>query len=165
MKDLIKLANECMTELDAIGIQYGKINNWSVNTRAKSRWGYCKCVPGGFEIQISNRLLADNVPDIHTKNTIMHELLHTVPGGLSHTGKWKILANKVNAKYGYNIKRTTSEEEKGLESREVKERPVKHQYRCKGCGQTIERTRESKFTKYYDKYTCGACHGRFEKIF
>ena len=70
-----------------------------------------------------------------------------------------------NSKYGYNIKRTTSAKEKGLESREVKERPVKHKYRCKKCGQILEYTKESKFTKNYDKYRCGVCHGEFEKIF
>lgn len=165
MKDLIKLANECMAELDAIGIKYGKVFNWTVNKRAKSRWGYCKCVPGGFDIEVSDKLLADDVPDIHAKTTIHHELLHTVPGGLSHTGTWKVLANRVNAKYGYDIKRTTSAEEKGFESRVVEARPVKHKYKCKSCGQILEYTRECKFTKNHENYRCGICSGDFEQIF
>ena len=165
MKDLMRLANECMAELDAIGIKYGKVFNWSVNKRAKSRWGYCKCVPGGFNIEISDRLLADDMPDIHAKNTIHHELLHTVPGGLSHTGTWKVLANRVNSKYGYNIKRTTSAEEKGLEPIVAVSRPVKHEFCCKKCKQKLEYTRESKFTRNYKKYRCGVCGGEFEKIF
>ena len=36
MKDLKKLANQCMAELDAIGIQYGNVISWEVNTRAKN---------------------------------------------------------------------------------------------------------------------------------
>ena len=39
MKDLKKLANQCMAELDAIGVQYGNVISWEVNTRAKNRWG------------------------------------------------------------------------------------------------------------------------------
>ena len=37
MKDLMKLAKECMSELDAIGVKYGNVVEWKVNTRAKSR--------------------------------------------------------------------------------------------------------------------------------
>ena len=39
MKDLKKLANECMAELDEIGIQYGNVISWEVNTRAKKPLG------------------------------------------------------------------------------------------------------------------------------
>ena len=42
MKDLKKLANQCMAELDAIGVQYGNVVLWEVNTRAKNRWGQCR---------------------------------------------------------------------------------------------------------------------------
>ena len=47
MKDLKKLANECMAELDAIGVQYGNVISWEVNTRAKNRWGQCRYIGGG----------------------------------------------------------------------------------------------------------------------
>lgn len=30
MKDLKKLANQCMAELDAIGVKYGKVVAWEV---------------------------------------------------------------------------------------------------------------------------------------
>ena len=38
-------------------------------------------------------------------NTLIHELLHTVPGGLCHTGEWRKWAKYVSEKTGYNIKR------------------------------------------------------------
>ena len=53
MKDLKKLANECMAELDAIGIQYGNVISWEVNTRAKNRWGQCRYIGGGVILSIS----------------------------------------------------------------------------------------------------------------
>lgn len=51
MKDLKKLANQCMAELDAIGVQYGNVISWEVNTRAKNRWGQCRYIGGEAAIQ------------------------------------------------------------------------------------------------------------------
>lgn len=117
MKDLWKLVRECKEELDALGIEYRTVRNWTVNTRSQRRWGQCKVVSSDvFDINISVRLLADQVSDTAAKDTIIHELLHTVEGCLKHTGKWKALAEKVNRAYPqYHIKRATTEEEKGFE--------------------------------------------------
>ena len=76
MKDLLKLAAECMAQLNALGIDCGKVT-FTVNTRAKKRWGQCRVVgAGSYEISISERLLHDDVDDMAAKNTIMHELAH-----------------------------------------------------------------------------------------
>ena len=165
MKDLMKLANECMKELDAIGIKYGNIVEWEINTRAKKRWGQC-CHKGGnnYSINISIRLLDDKVDDIATKTTILHELLHSVKECVGHGTEWKRYAYKVNKAYGYNIKRTTSYEEKGIE-RVVTPKMVKHRFICQGCGMVLERMKESSFTKNYKDYTCGRCHSHFTKEF
>lgn len=81
MKDLKLLVYECIAELNSIGIDCGKIRNIEMNARAKSRWGQCNTVKSGvFDIEISSRLLDDSVEDVITKNTIIHELLHTVRG-------------------------------------------------------------------------------------
>lgn len=166
MKDLIKLANECMAELDAIGIQYAKNIKWEINTRAKKRWGLCSKKPdGSYVISISNSLLDDYVPDTSTKNTINHELLHSVKGVKGHGPEWKRLADKVNRAYGYNIKRCSGDEEKGVVLPEPAPKVIKHKFRCKKCSQILEYTRESKFTKDYKSYRCGICHGTFEKLF
>ena len=109
MKDLKKLANECMAELDAIGVQYGNVISWQINTRVKNRWGQCRYIGGGrYSINITNRLLDDNLPDEAAKETIIHELLHSVDGCMNHGPNWKRVADKVNRAYHYNIKRTTS---------------------------------------------------------
>ena len=96
MKDLKTLAAECEAELRSLNIQPGEINSWIVNTRAKNRWGQCKrYLPGLFDISISARLLQDSVSDQAAKNTIMHELLHTVKGCYGHRGKWKVLCRSI----------------------------------------------------------------------
>lgn len=56
-----------------------------------------------------NRMMAECIVLLNTerslRNTLIHELLHTVPGGLCHTGEWKKWARYVSAKTGYNIHR------------------------------------------------------------
>lgn len=166
MKDLNKLANRCMEELDAIGIQYAKSIRWQVNTRAKKRWGLCERHPNGvYTISISFRLLADDVADDGAINTIIHELLHTVEGCMNHGVNWKREAEKVNRAYGYNIKRCSNADEKGVEPIENTPQVIKHQFKCKDCGKVYNRMKESKFTKNWKNYRCGCCNGEFIKIF
>ena len=165
MKDLEKLINICQSALDSLGIKYSKNVIWSVNTRAKSRWGLCKKTGlNKFEISIAVCLLNDNVDDQMAKNTIVHELLHTVSGCMGHKGKWKLLADYVNQKLPqYSIKRVTNFEEKGMESPK-KEVTYRYILRCKNCGVEIGRQRMSKGIKNYKNYRCSKCRGELERI-
>lgn len=165
MKNLKKLFDECIKEMDAIGIEYGKISQVAVNTRAKRRWGICLKQPDGtFKIEISDRLLSDDVSDDACKNTIVHEILHTCKGCLNHGNAWKIKAAKVNSKYKqYNIKRTTSNDEKGIDEKVV-EKDYPYQFKCTGCCKIVKRMKQSKFVLCYDRYRCGICGGKFEKL-
>lgn len=170
MRDLNLVAKECLKEMDAISIPYGEIKEFVVNTRAKKRWGQCKKVSGGYSINISFVLLDERNSLEGLKNTIIHEILHTCKGCLNHGQLWKKYAAKVNRHYGYNIKRCSSSDEKGLEvdtriECQKKSEEIKHQFQCCNYGQIVSYKRESKFTKNYDKYVCGICRGEFIKIF
>lgn len=165
MKDLMSLVSICKTDLDRLGIEYGIVSNWTVNTRAKCRLGQCRKIDGNlFDISISSVLLADEVDDRATLNTIMHELLHTVPGCFNHNGKWKVYAEFVNKRLPkYNIKRIADSNETGI----VVERkaPVyRYILRCTKCGQEIKRQKETKVVINYKRYRCGKCGGRLERI-
>ena len=164
MVDINEVFHNCCKKLDAIGIQYGKITKVTINTRAKKRWGQCKQIGMCYEISISSMLIQDGVALMQLENTVIHEILHTCKGCMNHGETWKRLASKVNNAYGYNIKRTTSAQEKGVKIEYVA-RTIKHKFVCTGCGQVITRQRESDFTKRYDRYRCGGCKGKFEKIF
>lgn len=164
MRDLQTIAKECMNELDNLGIVYGNIVTFEVNTRAKKRWGQCKKVHNGYIINISIRLLDENVPIKSLKETILHEMLHTCENCFDHKETWKAYAYIVNKAYGYNIKRCTSASEKGIkEKTEIKH--IKHKFICEKCGQVINRERESNFTRNYTRYACGICRGKFKKVF
>lgn len=164
MKDLNKLVNESINELESIGIKCDFNNiQFKINEKFVRKWGLCHRNPNGsYLISISSRLFDETCPDISTKSTIIHEILHTITWGCGHRGEWKRLANVVNAAgYGYNIKRTSSEEEKGVSGQEI---VYKYACRCKKCGKIIKRNRMSEFIRNPQMYHHNKCNGIFERI-
>lgn len=164
MKDLMKLVGESQRDLASLNIHTGNVRNWSVNTRAKARWGYCvKVSKGLFDIQIAAALLQDDVDDQAVKDTIVHELLHTIPGCFKHTGKWKQYANTINRLLPqYKIKRGSSYEEKGLEDLRPKPQ-CRYILKCLRCGSEIGRQRMSAAVERPEHYRC-KCGGRLTRI-
>lgn len=161
MKNLLKLAAVCEAELRSIGIQPAAKIRWTVNTRATRRWGSCKKAgPGAYEISISSRLLQEDVDTQAAKDTIMHELLHTVKGTKGHTGLWLQLATQVNQRLPqYSIKRTASYEEKGVEPD-----AARYIIRCTCCGKEFSRQRMSNLVRAPQNYRCGACGHPLERV-
>lgn len=164
MKDLLRLAGECQMELQSIGIRCGQVRNWSVNTRAKARWGLCtKISKAVFDIQISAALLQDDVEEQAAKDTIAHELLHTVPGCFNHTGQWKQYAAFVNARLPqYSIKARSSFEDKGV----ADDRPTpvyRYGLKCLRCGAEILRQKKSAAVEHPERYRC-KCGGRLIRL-
>lgn len=165
MKDLTKLVQETIADLNGIGIRCGHVRSWSVNTRAKARWGLCKKVAKNtFEIEIAEALLQDSVSDQAVKDTIAHELLHTVPGCLKHTGKWKNFATAVNARLaGYNIKRAESHEDKGMEAPPT-ETHYRYLLKCSGCGMEVPRQKKSAVVMHPERFRCARCGGILTRL-
>lgn len=145
MKDLNAYANICLNELHRLGIYPNHISAFSINTRAKHRWGQCKRVNGIYSISISASLLEDDAPEKALKDTLFHELLHAVDGCFNHGEKWQKLAEKVNKAYGYDIKRCTSQEEKGVQL--CADSDYHYIITCKKCNTTWRYMRNSKVVK------------------
>ena len=61
-----------------------------------------------YYIEISGHTLRNTEKSL--RNTLIHELIHTVPNGMCHTGEWKKWAKYVSAKTGYTIKRLDGDE-------------------------------------------------------
>lgn len=162
MRNLNVIAKECMKMLDDIGVKYGNVTEFTINTRAHRRWGQCKRVANGYSINISATLLDESNDVNGLKNTILHELLHTCDGCMNHGTKWKTLASKVNNAYGYNIKRCSDANEKGVENdtRVV----YKYEIQCQECGHSYKREKMSKAIQHPEKYRCGQCHGKLKRI-
>ncbi len=164
MKNLQNLAAACEADLRSIGIRPGRVSAWRVNTRAKSRWGQCReLAPGCFEISIAARLLQDDVSDQAAKDTILHELLHTVRGCHGHTGRWAELAAQVNRLLPqYTIKRTATAEEKGIEAA-PRVCESRYMLRCVRCGREFRRERQSRIIQHPERYRC-TCGGTLKRV-
>lgn len=164
MKNLNKLYHDCLWDIHSLGINTGKINSIAINTRAKKRWGLTKMNPdGSFDININASLLRDDLDDMAAKNTIAHEILHTVKGCFDHKALWQSYADKVNRAYGYNIKRCTAASEKGLEPvGHVRNENYKYMLTCVDCGGKSYFKRASKAVQHPEWYRCGRCNGKLK---
>ena len=161
----MRLADICNLHLENLCIKCGNVRSFTVNTRAKRRLGQCKKSSCGlFDINISEALLDDKVDDQIALNTIMHEILHTIPGCFNHGKKWKAYANYINQKLPqYNITRVAVNDSVGVHTEH--EKPLfNYVLRCSECGQEIKRQRKSKVITNYKKYRCGKCGGRLIRI-
>lgn len=164
MRDLKTYIKKAINMLESAGVHCGNIIDCEVNTRAK-RWGQCRKVPDGYVISINASLLDERNAEDGLMNTILHELIHSVKGCFNHGKNWKAVAEKINRKYGYNIKRISSAEEKGVSSETIPKRNVKYKFVCSGCGAEVVRERASKFTNNCQNYHCAKCGGSFEQVY
>lgn len=164
MKNLNKLYHDCLWDIHSLGINTGKINSVTINTRAKKRWGLTKMNPdGSFDININASLLRDDLDDMAAKNTIAHEILHTVKGCFDHKALWQSYADKINRAYGYNIKRCTAASEKGLEPvGHIRNESYKYVLTCVNCGGKSYFKRASKAVQHPEWYRCGRCNGKLK---
>lgn len=153
-----KLLEEAIEQVTSTGIEPGKINPVvGINTRAKSRFGKCSKVPYreyDYEIEINALLLeADKKKAM---NTIVHEVLHTCKDCMNHGPRWKRYADIMNHKFDYDISRTNSYEQLGIERPKPRYTIV-----CQDCGNTFIRYKKSKLINQIQNYRCG-CGGRLE---
>ncbi len=95
------LINECINELNALHIDISDSILFKTNT-GFSRFGFCKKTPKG----VTKYVIAINkwfIEDIAIKETIMHELVHTVDGCYNHGKKFHDLAYLISETYNSNI--------------------------------------------------------------
>ena len=162
MKDYMEMYHKALEILDDLNIEYGNIVEVKLNYRAKNRFGQCRKnnVNNTYSLNFNHLLFNDKTKYDVVMGTIIHEILHTCKDCMTHKGEWKRLANIVNANTKYNINRTNSYANFGLE-RPKKEKKHNYVFVCEDCGQVIVRERASKFTKNHHAYRCGKCGGNF----
>ena len=130
-----------------------------INPRTKKRYGCCRNVNGVFHIKISSFVLECRPEKI--RGVLAHEVLHTCRGCYDHREKWKKYAAMMNEKYGYNIRRTTTNEEMGIAAEgggEEKEERIRYVIKCRKCGREYPRQRFTCVMKKINAYRCG-CGG------
>lgn len=154
MRNLQEYANLCKELLDDLGIECGPILGYDVITRSKRKFGTCVSEHLGYVIKINVELLDEHNSEDGLIETILHEQLHTCDGCFNHGPCWKALADKVNKAYGYNIKTSSTFEEKGI----CAPRVAKYNLVCQGCGHVYNHYRACNATKHPQYYRCALCN-------
>lgn len=167
MKNLENYIPEVTTILQDCGIPYGNVVSVEPNSRFRARWGDCTYnrITGEFRIRISTYLLEDDIPDRALLDTLLHEYLHTCPECQNHGAVWKRYAAKINARYGYAIKRINSEKEKEVPEGRIQHRHMerKYQLQCCGCGKIIRYARRTGTYMSPGRYRCATCGGKLQR--
>lgn len=133
-----------------------------INPRPRKRYGCCRRKGDKFTIEISSFILA--CQDKKIKGVIAHEVLHTCPGCYEHGSRWKEYAGRMNDKYGYNIKRTSSFEEMGLKEEAAnQEDKIKYIIKCRKCGREYPRQRYTSVMRKINMYRC-KCGGKLSVL-
>lgn len=133
----------------------------AVNTRAHSFYGITRRIkgqPGCFKIEINKDLLDDRNPNAPLVETIIHELLHTVPGCFNHGEKWQGIVDIINQHTGLHISRTSTIEDKGLVVFNPPNRAPLYLVTCPTCGCSIEYRRAAKVVLHPENFVCGHCY-------
>ena len=102
MKELgVPISNSICPEVILVGTH-------SYYGRCSSKDSLKRYTEFDYYIEISGHTLQNTEKSL--RNTLIHELIHTVPDGMCHTGEWKKWAKYVSEKTGYNIQRLSGDE-------------------------------------------------------
>ena len=183
MKDkLIKLYEECITELNSIGLDVSEDNVGKIaiqlSKRNNKRYGCCKQEEPDEKFKVvkkigRHRLVRYEKFNKHTievskwvldlndeiiKNTIMHEIIHCFPFCNNHGKQFKMYAKYINERLGYNISRLGNKMDDYSKSNLVyEEKSWKYVIKCSNCGKLLYRNRLAK--DFFRRYRC-LCGGR-----
>lgn len=160
------ILQEVITEAKNINIPLGNIYPVvKISTRTTKRLGQCSKKGNNYFIQVSSFAITEDKKAV--RETLAHEILHTCYNCMNHGELWKMYANKMNKKYGYNITRTKTIETAASMGviKPIQNHNVTYTIKCQGsCGQVIHRHRKSKLTQYPYLYKCGKCGGKLVLI-
>lgn len=176
MRDLQYYAKECINDMKALGIAVPYIKEFKVNTRAKSRYGQCQKIDGTYSIDINVDLLDEECPLGALKETLYHEIIHTLPKCFNHGYEFKRYAGIVNKAYGVNVTRCSTQEEKyGVTyAKKVEAKSIankisrRYQLYCPNCETIVAERIGQRAPKWYahaNRYSCKHCRcSSLEKI-
>lgn len=154
---------ECLGECEECGIEYGNIDILKLNTRLRSSWGRCslKRATGKYVIELSHKAVV--MGEQFLKETLLHEICHTVEGCFNHGRLWKNAVETLNYVYGYNIQHRSNGSELA-DPYLLNKDEVLYTLKCKKCGEiaSIVQKKTTNFNHY--RYSCSKCGGNYELV-
>lgn len=132
---------------------------WNIKVgHSRSSWGTIYLSERGFRLTISNcfnEIKDENKAYNKFMSTLIHELIHTIPGCWDHKYKFQVVADLVNAKYPhFNICRATSMRDFGINKQR---RDYSWVVYCSDCNQTYKYRRQPKYSDCIKLCRCGRC--------
>lgn len=156
-----ELIEKCEAIIKDCGFELPKIT-YKLNGRFTSTLGQCTRVSdNNYKVELALYVLRGYNADGDHKSiqsTILHEMCHTLKGGMSHGELWKRYVGKINVKYGYNIERTSRPSASCNEARGV----ALVELGCSRCSLTWSVTTNRKIAKNPQLYIC-KCGGTIFK--
>lgn len=142
-----------LKKLDSLSIPYEKDITFKVTELNGVTLAQCRKSGGFYSVHLGTRIF--NFSQMDTEEIIIHEILHTCPDSMCHTGKWKQHVTLVNESLGYNIART-----KDINHyRDILPQTHKYKIYCDSddCSFVTFRERVSAVTKNPSNYMCPHC--------
>lgn len=164
-EDINKLLEQVIQEARALKIPVPDhiIGEVYINGRPKKRFGCCRKKDGRFLIEISEFILSWE--EDRVRGILAHEVLHTCEGCSNHGPLWKEYAERMNRRYGYQIKRVSSFEDMGIgedlrpDCGKKQEDRIRYIIKCTKCGKEYPRQRFTCVMKKINAYRC-QCGGK-----
>lgn len=109
--ELYKAYEEAKKNIKSLGYEIGPIVEFRMSSRYRRAWAKCyrNNHEDTFRIGISDRLLNANPESV--KDTIYHEVIHTIPYCFNHGPCFKSVVKKCNDKFGRHISVQTTAQE------------------------------------------------------
>ena len=112
-----RMLAECIELMKELGVPISKSicpevilkGTYSYFGRCCSKGSLKNYTEYAFYIELSGFILENTEKSL--RNTLIHELIHTVPGGLRHRGEWKKWAKYVSERTDYHISYCGCEDE------------------------------------------------------
>lgn len=119
-----------------------------IGRNSKKHPGYFLRIGGLFQL-----IPDEELAKIRFQSTIIHELIHTIPGCMNHGSKFQRICYLVNKKYPqYKLQTATGAEDFGIQLDE----PIpKYKIICKCCGKEYLYQRKPKLN--INMYKCSKC--------
>lgn len=144
----------------AIGIPLhpDQINPKISYTNSLTVLGKCKKQDGRYTIYLSRHALKDQE---QIRNTLAHELIHTLYGCMNHGKKFHYYAAIIQKKLGIHIdSRASKSEAENSGIKEAYRENARYKIVCNDCGAIIYRQKRSSLIVNPSRYRCGKCGGK-----
>jgi hypothetical protein len=135
-KTLDEFYQEALAVAKDCGLPFGNITKVTMTTATPNIWGRCKVINHGESYRLEfNKGVILRSDERFVIQTMLHEIIHTCPQCLGHTGNFKRYAAIIKGKYPqYNIKRTNGLAEAGYIH---DPNDYKYALKCEKCGNVI----------------------------